>query len=221
MKNSFSSVSFHSQVSVFILKCQSSFSSFSFHSRVSVPATNVTGMRSAAGQTSSKVSTLLNWLNKFTYIRHLFTIFDQTKECQLQLHVLVWLTKILKTQVHRHFYNQMSNELTFANFGQPNNANFHHMSLYDVADLDRTYDFVNCVGVLHHLPDPNRYIYIYIYKCICIYIYVYIHICKYTHMCEYIYTCDLVNCIGVLRHLPNPKRYIYMEMCVFLCMDIC
>jgi len=40
--------------------------------------------------------------------------------------------------------------------GKPNNANFHHMSLYDVADLDRKYDFVNCVGVLHHLPDPNR-----------------------------------------------------------------
>ena len=40
--------------------------------------------------------------------------------------------------------------------GNPNNANFHHMSLYDVADLKRKYDFVNCVGVLHHLPDPNR-----------------------------------------------------------------
>ena len=40
--------------------------------------------------------------------------------------------------------------------GNPNNANFHHMSLYDVADLNRKYDFINCVGVLHHLPDPNR-----------------------------------------------------------------
>ena len=40
--------------------------------------------------------------------------------------------------------------------GNPNNANFHHMSLYDVAKLNRKYDFVNCVGVLHHLPDPNK-----------------------------------------------------------------
>jgi len=38
--------------------------------------------------------------------------------------------------------------------GNPNNAVFHHMSLYDVADLGREYDFINCVGVLHHLPDP-------------------------------------------------------------------
>jgi len=38
--------------------------------------------------------------------------------------------------------------------GAPNNAVFHHMSLYDVAVLDRKYDFINCVGVLHHLPDP-------------------------------------------------------------------
>lgn len=30
------------------------------------------------------------------------------------------------------------------------------MSLYDVADLGRKYDFINCVGVLHHLPDPNK-----------------------------------------------------------------
>uniref|UniRef100_A0A7S4L2L4 Methyltransferase domain-containing protein n=1 Tax=Guillardia theta TaxID=55529 RepID=A0A7S4L2L4_GUITH len=40
--------------------------------------------------------------------------------------------------------------------GNPNNAQFHHMSLYDVAKLDRTYDFINCVGVLHHLPDPVK-----------------------------------------------------------------
>ena len=40
--------------------------------------------------------------------------------------------------------------------GKPNNAKFHHMSLYDVAQLGHTYDFINCVGVLHHLPDPNR-----------------------------------------------------------------
>lgn len=40
--------------------------------------------------------------------------------------------------------------------GNPNNAKFHHMSLYDVADLGETYDFINCVGVLHHLPDPVK-----------------------------------------------------------------
>lgn len=32
--------------------------------------------------------------------------------------------------------------------GSPNNAVFHHMSLYDVAKLGRTYDFVNCVSRL-------------------------------------------------------------------------
>ena len=33
---------------------------------------------------------------------------------------------------------------------------FHHLSLYDVAQLPGTFDFINCVGVLHHLPDPIR-----------------------------------------------------------------
>lgn len=33
---------------------------------------------------------------------------------------------------------------------------FHHLSLYDVEQLPGTFDFINCVGVLHHLPDPIR-----------------------------------------------------------------
>ncbi len=33
---------------------------------------------------------------------------------------------------------------------------FHHLSLYDVSQLPGTFDFINCVGVLHHLPDPIR-----------------------------------------------------------------
>ncbi|WP_250125936.1 class I SAM-dependent methyltransferase [Chroococcidiopsis sp. CCMEE 29] len=35
-------------------------------------------------------------------------------------------------------------------------AQFHHLSLYDVDQLPGKFDFINCVGVLHHLPDPIR-----------------------------------------------------------------
>jgi SAM-dependent methyltransferase len=31
---------------------------------------------------------------------------------------------------------------------------FHHLSLYDVEQLAGEFDLINCVGVLHHLPDP-------------------------------------------------------------------
>jgi 2-polyprenyl-3-methyl-5-hydroxy-6-metoxy-1,4-benzoquinol methylase len=34
------------------------------------------------------------------------------------------------------------------------NVQFRHLSLYDVAQLDHEFDWINCVGVLHHLPDP-------------------------------------------------------------------
>ncbi|USR92761.1 class I SAM-dependent methyltransferase [Phormidium yuhuli AB48] len=30
----------------------------------------------------------------------------------------------------------------------------HNLSLYDVEQLDTHFDYINCVGVLHHLPDP-------------------------------------------------------------------
>jgi SAM-dependent methyltransferase len=33
---------------------------------------------------------------------------------------------------------------------------FHHLSLYDVDQLPGEFDLINCVGVLHHLPDPLR-----------------------------------------------------------------
>lgn len=33
---------------------------------------------------------------------------------------------------------------------------FHHLSLYDVEQLPGQFDLINCVGVLHHLPDPIR-----------------------------------------------------------------
>ncbi len=33
---------------------------------------------------------------------------------------------------------------------------FHHLSIYDVGKLEGEFDFINCVGVLHHLPDPIR-----------------------------------------------------------------
>ncbi|MGA7932389.1 MAG: class I SAM-dependent methyltransferase [Kovacikia sp.] len=33
---------------------------------------------------------------------------------------------------------------------------FHHLSLYDAQQLPGEFDLINCVGVLHHLPDPVR-----------------------------------------------------------------
>lgn len=33
---------------------------------------------------------------------------------------------------------------------------FHHLSLYDADQLSGEFDLINCVGVLHHLPDPVR-----------------------------------------------------------------
>ncbi len=33
---------------------------------------------------------------------------------------------------------------------------FHHLSLYDADQLPGEFDLINCVGVLHHLPDPSR-----------------------------------------------------------------
>ncbi|MBE9100741.1 class I SAM-dependent methyltransferase [Vacuolonema iberomarrocanum] len=35
-------------------------------------------------------------------------------------------------------------------------ATFQHLSLYEVAQLPGEFDLINCVGVLHHLPDPIR-----------------------------------------------------------------
>lgn len=37
-----------------------------------------------------------------------------------------------------------------------NRVEFHHLSLYDVAQVPGEFDLINCVGVLHHLPDPIR-----------------------------------------------------------------
>lgn len=33
---------------------------------------------------------------------------------------------------------------------------FHHLSLYDVAQVPGEFDLINCVGVLHHLEDPIK-----------------------------------------------------------------
>lgn len=35
-------------------------------------------------------------------------------------------------------------------------VSFHHLSIYDVGKIEGVFDFINCVGVLHHLPDPIR-----------------------------------------------------------------
>jgi SAM-dependent methyltransferase len=35
-----------------------------------------------------------------------------------------------------------------------NNVEFHHLSLLDAAKLEGEFAQINCVGVLHHLPDP-------------------------------------------------------------------
>ena len=37
-----------------------------------------------------------------------------------------------------------------------NSVEFHHLSLYDVEQVAGEFDLINCVGVLHHLPDPVR-----------------------------------------------------------------
>ena len=37
-----------------------------------------------------------------------------------------------------------------------NQVEFHHLSLYDVEQVAGEFDLINCVGVLHHLPDPVR-----------------------------------------------------------------
>jgi SAM-dependent methyltransferase len=36
------------------------------------------------------------------------------------------------------------------------NVEFHNLSLYDIDQLTGEFDLINCVGVLHHLPDPIR-----------------------------------------------------------------
>jgi SAM-dependent methyltransferase len=36
------------------------------------------------------------------------------------------------------------------------NATFHHLSLFDAEQLTGEFDLINCVGVLHHTPDPIR-----------------------------------------------------------------
>lgn len=33
---------------------------------------------------------------------------------------------------------------------------FHNLSLYDVEQISGEFDYINCVGVLHHLPDPIK-----------------------------------------------------------------
>lgn len=37
-----------------------------------------------------------------------------------------------------------------------NRVEFQHLSLYDAEQLSGEFDLINCVGVLHHLPDPIR-----------------------------------------------------------------
>lgn len=35
------------------------------------------------------------------------------------------------------------------------NVRFQTLSIYDVGQLEGTFDWINCVGVLHHMPDPQ------------------------------------------------------------------
>ncbi len=37
-----------------------------------------------------------------------------------------------------------------------NRVQFHHLSLYDADQLPGEFEMINCVGVLHHTPDPIR-----------------------------------------------------------------
>jgi SAM-dependent methyltransferase len=36
------------------------------------------------------------------------------------------------------------------------NVQFRHLSIYDADQLEGQFDWINCVGVLHHMPDPVR-----------------------------------------------------------------
>lgn len=36
------------------------------------------------------------------------------------------------------------------------NVQFRQLSIYDVDQLEGSFDWINCVGVLHHMPDPIR-----------------------------------------------------------------
>lgn len=40
--------------------------------------------------------------------------------------------------------------------GASERVNFHNMSIYDVDQVEGQFDLINCVGVLHHMPDPIR-----------------------------------------------------------------
>ncbi|MEM1426440.1 MAG: class I SAM-dependent methyltransferase [Cyanobacteria bacterium P01_H01_bin.130] len=40
--------------------------------------------------------------------------------------------------------------------GDSDRLTFRHMSLYDADQIPGEFDLINCVGVLHHLPDPIR-----------------------------------------------------------------
>ncbi|MGD1849201.1 MAG: class I SAM-dependent methyltransferase [Cyanophyceae cyanobacterium] len=40
--------------------------------------------------------------------------------------------------------------------GDDSRLTFRHMSLYDADQIPGEFDLINCVGVLHHLPDPVR-----------------------------------------------------------------
>ena len=37
-----------------------------------------------------------------------------------------------------------------------NRVTFYNLSIYDVEQIDGAFDLINCVGVLHHMPDPIR-----------------------------------------------------------------
>lgn len=37
-----------------------------------------------------------------------------------------------------------------------NGVEFHNLSIYDVEQVPGQFDYINCVGVLHHLPDPIK-----------------------------------------------------------------
>lgn len=43
-----------------------------------------------------------------------------------------------------------------ASNGSASRVEFRHLSLYDADQLPGEFDLINCVGVLHHLPDPIR-----------------------------------------------------------------
>ncbi|MCA1903810.1 MAG: methyltransferase domain-containing protein [Cyanobacteria bacterium KgW148] len=51
---------------------------------------------------------------------------------------------------------QVAQERILHSIGTTDRVQFHHCSIYDLDQISGEFDLINCVGVLHHLADPDR-----------------------------------------------------------------